>query len=98
MGCTVGGILILTLLVVKTHPTVRLIFVLSAVHKILLNKIIIVKNYFWFESKIPCLSSHTVELQRFVDLAGLSHFTGLEPLGSSEKALLYHPLILHFPS
>ena len=44
MGCTVGGVLISTLLLVKTHPTVRLIFVLSAVHKILLNKIIIVKN------------------------------------------------------
>ena len=33
-----------------------------------------------------------------MDLAGLSHFTGPEPLGSSEKALLYHPLILHIPS
>ena len=98
MGCTVGGVLISTLRLVKTHPTVHLIFVLSAVHKILLNKTIIVKNYFWFESKIPCLSSHTVESQRFVDLAGLSHFTGPEPLGSSEKALLYHPLILHIPS
>ena len=76
---------------VKTHPTVCLIFVPLAVHKTSLNKINVIKNHFWSEGKIPCLRSHTVESQPLMDLAGLSHFTVLEPLGSPEKALPYHP-------